>query len=266
MTETLAEALTLEREVTRLKVRLVAAPGQALNPLVPRLRELIRNGVIGTPYWAHAPAPAWGGRDIECSSNPAWYFREGAGPFRDRAVYALHLLTALFGPVRRVTAMQAVTVKRRSWSGRPFMVMAPDNVVAQLDFGDGLLATVGAQWCAGGARAEPYQFGVYGLEGAIESRETLGAWPTACEVRLANGQAGTVSLEPQETPALAAAHARLNAPIWADLLHLFGCMQLGKEVDPLVSVSHARHIVEVLEAVERAAETGQTQGLETGEG
>jgi predicted dehydrogenase len=265
MTENLQEAVTLEREVRRQGVRVVAAPGQALNPLVPRLRELIQGGAIGTPFWAHAPAPAWGGRDLEFSSNPAWYFREGAGPFRDRAVYALHLLTALLGPVRRVTAMQAVTVKRRSWSGRPFFVTAPDNVVAQLDFGDGLLATVGAQWCAGGPRAEPFQFGIYGLEGAIESRSTLGAWPTVCEVRLHDGQAATLALEPDEAPALAGAHARLNAPVWADLLHLFQCIRQGAEPDPLVGAAHARHIVEILDAVERAAETGQTQALETGE-
>ena len=42
LTETLQEALTLEREVARHGVRLVAAPGQALNPLVPRLREMIK--------------------------------------------------------------------------------------------------------------------------------------------------------------------------------------------------------------------------------
>src|SRR5439155_18071267 len=134
-----------------------AAPGQALNPLLPRLKELIQEGAIGTPFWVHAPAPAWGGRDIPFSSNPAWYFREGAGPFRDMAVYALHMLVCLFGAGRRVGAMQAVTVKRRSWSGRPFFVTAPDNIVAQIDFGSGLLATVSAQWCEGGPLAQPFQ-------------------------------------------------------------------------------------------------------------
>src|SRR5207245_230363 len=149
-----------------------AAPGQALNPMIPRLRDLIRSGAIGAPFWAHTPAPAWGGRDLNAETNPAWYFREGAGPFRDRAVYALHLLLELFGPVRRVCAMSAVAVKRRSWAGRPFYVTAPDNVVAQLDLGEGLLATVGVQWCAAGPRAQPYQIGIYGLEGSIESSQS----------------------------------------------------------------------------------------------
>src|SRR5262249_45973899 len=64
MTETFQEARTLEREVQRQGVRLVAAPGQALNPMLARLRDMIREGGIGTPFWAHAPAPAWGGRDL----------------------------------------------------------------------------------------------------------------------------------------------------------------------------------------------------------
>jgi predicted dehydrogenase len=260
MTETLQEALTLEREVQRQSIKLVAAPGQELNPLVPRIRELIQEGGIGAPFWAQAPAACWGGRDINFSSNPAWFFREGAGPYRDMAVYALHLLTALFGPVRQVTAMHAVTVKRRSWEGRPFFVTAPDNVVSQLDFGDGLMATVSAQWCAGGSRAEPFQFGIYGLEGSIESCEYAGTWATACEVRRNEGEVTTVSLAPEEAPALSGAHARLTPHIWADLLHFFDCIRQGTE--PIVGVSAARHVVQILEAVSQAAETGQTQVLE----
>ena len=127
MAETLQEAVTLEREVERCGVKLVAAPGQALNPVLPGLRDAIQQGAIGTPFWVNAPGPSWGGRDIDFSTNPAWFFREGAGPFRDMAVYALHLLVALFGPVRRVCAMQSVVVNRRTWAGRPFFVSAPDS-------------------------------------------------------------------------------------------------------------------------------------------
>jgi predicted dehydrogenase len=262
--ETLTEALTLEREVQRQGIRLVAAPGQALNPLVPRLREAISAGAIGAPFWANAPAPGWGGREIQFSSNPAWYFREGAGPFKDMAVYALHLLIALFGPVRRVSAMQAVTVQRRSWQGHPFMVTAPDNVIAQLDFGGGLLASVGAQWCEGGPLVRPFQFGIYGLEGSIESREHLGTWATRCELRREDGETQTLSLEPGEAPALGGPQAQASAHphVWADIHHLLECIREEKE--PVAGIAPARHVVEILQATTRAAETGQTQGVETG--
>lgn len=259
MTETLQEALILEREVARQGVCLVAAPGQALNPLLPRLRELIQGGALGPPFWAHAPAPAWSGRDVAFGSNPAWYFREGAGPFRDRAVYALHLLLELFGPVKRLGAMQAVTVKRRTWAGRPFIVTAPDNVIAQLEFGEGLLATVGAQWCSGGPRAEPFQLGIYCLEGAIESREYLGAWPAAFEVRRSDGSAGELALSPGELPGLTPPHRELAPHVWADLYHLLTCIREGRQ--PVAGATPARHVAEILEAVERAAETGQVQEL-----
>jgi predicted dehydrogenase len=262
LTEALQEALTLEREVQRQGVRLVAAPGQVLNPLVPRLREVIQSGSIGPLFWANAPAPSWGGRDIPFSSNPAWYFREGGGPFRDMAVYALHLLIALFGPVRRVCAMQAISAKQRSWNGRPFLVMAPDNVVAQLDFGDGLLASVGAQWCQSGAQARPFFFGVYGLEGSLECVQAVGSWPTACELRRGGGEVERIELSAEEAPLLSGPHAGPSVHVWADLLHLFDCIRAQRE--PEASVGPARHVVEVLEATTRAAETGQTQVLETG--
>lgn len=261
VTEALQEALTLEREVQRQGVRLVAAPGQVLNPLVPHLREALQSGTIGPLFWANAPAPGWGGRDIPFSTNPAWYFREGSGPFRDMAVYALHLLIALFGPVRRVCAMQTISAKRRSWNGRPFLVMTPDNVVAQLDFGDGLLASVGAQWCHGGPRAQPFLFGVYGLEGSLECVEAVGAWPTVCELRRGNGELLPLELQPDDVPLLAGPHAGPSLHIWADLLHLFDCIRGQRE--PVAGISPARHVIEILEATERAAETGQTQVLET---
>jgi predicted dehydrogenase len=261
LTESLPEALTLEREVHRQGIRLVAAPGQALNPLLPRLHESIQAGTIGPLFWANAPAPSWGGRDIAFTSNPAWFFREGGGPFRDMAVYALHLLIALFGPVRRVCAMQTISAKRRSWNGRPFLVMAPDNVVAQLDFGDGLLASVGAQWCQGGPRAQAFQLGVYGLEGSLESVESVGSWPTAFEVRRGD-EVERIELQPEEAPVLAGPHAGPSVHVWADLLHLFECISDQRE--PVAGVGPARHVVEILEATVRAAETGQTQVLETG--
>jgi predicted dehydrogenase len=260
MTETLQEARTLEREVARSGVRLVAAPGQSLNPLLPRLRDLIRAGGIGTPFWVHAPCPTWGGRDVTTDTNPAWYFREGAGPFRDRAVYALALLLGLFGPVRRVSAMSAVAAKRRSWGGRAFFVTEPDNVIAQLDFGEGLLGTVTAHWCAPGPRAEPHQLGIYGLEGSAESTQSLGAWPVAFDIRMSDGETRRLALEPAEAPDLAGPHAERAPEIWADLLHLFDCVRNATEPTPGAAVG--RQVVEILTAVERAAESGETQVIE----
>ena len=166
------------------------------------------------------------------------------------AVYALHLLIALFGPVRRVSAMQAVTVNRRSWGGRPFFVTAPDNVIAQLDFGNGLLASVGAQWCEGGSRAHAFQFGIYGLDGSIESSEYLGAWATACDLRR-EGEVRRITLEPADFSSLTGAHGEFHPHIWADILHLLACIQ--RETDPLAGVVPARHVMEILQATAAAA-------------
>src|SRR6266540_7461429 len=142
--------------------------------------------------------------------------------------------------LRRRHGVGATSRFRRTWGGRPFFVTAPDNVIAQLDFGNGLLASVGAQWCEGGSRAHAFQFGIYGLEGSIESCEYLGAWATACDLRR-DGEARRIALEPVDLPALTGAHREVHPHIWADILHLLDCIR--REAEPIAGVAPARHVM-----------------------
>ena len=55
-------------------------------------------------------------------------------------VYALHALTGILGPARRVTAMSGVRLPEREFRGQMAPTDADDNSLILLDFGDNLFA------------------------------------------------------------------------------------------------------------------------------
>src|SRR5207248_4272975 len=140
MTTTVAEAdalITLARE---RGLRVVASPGEILRPQVSRTRELIEDGAIGRLAWAicgtpfesyhEADEPERRGEVGGTPINPAWYFRKpGGGPLYDMTVYALHQLTGVLGPARRVTALSGVLISERSFLGQAIPTEADDNAI-----------------------------------------------------------------------------------------------------------------------------------------
>ena len=81
------------------------------------VRSLIDAGAIGEIYsargYGHLGVPPWSGY----TSDPSPFFAAGAGPAMDMGVYPLHALTALLGPVQRVSAPL-----------RPLLRTSTDNV------------------------------------------------------------------------------------------------------------------------------------------
>ena len=62
--------------------------------------------------------------------DPSWYFRKpGGGPMYDMTVYALHRLTSVLGPARRVTAMSGIRIPERTFLGRTVPTEADDNTI-----------------------------------------------------------------------------------------------------------------------------------------
>jgi hypothetical protein len=49
-------------------------------------------------------------------------------------VYALHALTGILGPARRVTAMSGVRLREREFRGRLYPAEADDNTLMVLDY------------------------------------------------------------------------------------------------------------------------------------
>jgi predicted dehydrogenase len=256
---TVAEARRIQAEARQRNLTLVCAPCVMLFPQVRYAQTLVKSGAIGEVYsasgYGHFGVPPWAGYP----SDPSPFFAKGAGPAFDMGVYPLHTLTGLLGPVKRVTALvtkvlDGFTIKEGPFEGKRIPIEVNDNWFVLLDFGGSRLASFKANNCVRATRAPMVE--IHGLEGTIGldpidvSAPVEVMWP---------GQGW------EEVPPPFEGTQRLGREAGPDhhlgIEHLVDCLQHGQE--PVLSVEHALHVVEILEKAELASAQGRTITLET---
>ncbi|MBC8103224.1 MAG: Gfo/Idh/MocA family oxidoreductase [Cytophagales bacterium] len=264
MTVTAAEATEIIQEAGARGVKLVASPGQMLRTANLRLRRMIQDGALGRLSWAvtgaafgsyHEKESVRGGTDPLTNINPSWYWRKpGGGPLYDMTVYGLHTLTGILGPVRRVTAMSGIAVTEREFQGQRYTTDADDNSLVVLDFGDAIFAL--AHGTVAGSITEFGQPSIFGTKGSIVGLKWNGEpldYPGKTE------GVSPVQLLPHIKDTV---HAQMDeAHVFEDVMQLVDLVREGTPTN--ATAEHARHVVEIIEAGYRAAETGATQDLTT---
>ncbi|CAA9321926.1 MAG: Myo-inositol 2-dehydrogenase [uncultured Nocardioidaceae bacterium] len=271
MTTTVAEADELIALAAGKDLRIVASPGEVLRSQLSTTRRLIREGAIGDVAWAicgcafedyHEEEPertSLAGGAID----PSWYFRKpGGGPVYDMTSYALHQLTSVLGPARRVTAMSGTRVRDRAFMGRSVTIDADDNTILLLDFGGDVFAI--AYGTAAGAPNE--QFGAvtfYGTKGVIDG-VLLNGEPFDFPGRDKTLEAPVTDWETQMRvlPHVTGAHEDIpESHVFEDIMQMVRWVREG--VPSAANAEHARHVIDIIESGYRAAETGATQDLAT---
>jgi len=289
MTTTLAEADQVVEEAERRRLKLVASPGQMLRPTFQRIQQLIRARALGKLYWIFSDTAGGGheyekfrtGNDVLSNVNPTWYYRPGGGPMYDMAVYPLHAITGILGPVKRVTGMSGIGLPYRQWKDEQISVEMDDNTVLLLDFGDHVFAMLGGHnsmtppsvgfgriWFSGSDGS--IDVGQNAIE--ISTRTPLSAdlLEGMEEVAGENAAAGSSGGSPRpgairykvpgNLPHVVGEHPGIpESHVYADIMHLVDCLAEDKE--PFVTGAHARHVVELIEKGYLASKTGQTQEL-----
>ena len=265
MTVTVAEADDLIARAARQGIKLVASPGQMINPLNQRIRRLVEDGALGQIVWAatgagfgsyHEKEGVRTGQDVLSNIDPSWYWRKpGGGPLYDMTVYGLHTLTGVLGPARRLTALSGTAIKEREFKGSLVATGCDDNTLILVDFGDSLFAFV-----YGTATGTITEFGspnFYGTTGVISGRK-LNGQPLDYPRREEAEKLGGTSILPHVT----GAHQTMQeAHVYEDIMQL---VDLVREGTPTVATpEHARHVIDIIESGYRAAETGQAQELRT---
>lgn len=257
MTVTSAEAEDLIAKADAKGLKIVASPGQMTRPVNQEIRRIIQDGGIGDLVWSHTGA-GFGtyheeegvrkGSDLLSNVNPSWYWRKpGGGPMYDMTVYGLHTLTGILGPAHSVVAMSAVRVKERFWNGQAFDTDADDNTFLILDFGDGVFSFV--YGAAAGGLNDFGQPAFYGTKGVIRGTDLNGT-------PIARGDGHWAG------PHVVGAHDGLGEEhVFEDMMQLVDYVSEG--IQPFGTAAHAAHVIEVIEAGYRAAETGQKQSLRT---
>ena len=253
MTTTAAEATYLIERAEAAGVKLVASPGEMLRPRNRAIRRLVESGSLGTISWAvtgaafgtyheREPVRREEGADV---IDPSWYWRKpGGGPLYDMTVYGLHALTGILGPAKSVVAMSAVGIRRREFQGSLRECDADDNSLLLLDFGASVFAFVHGTFA--GSVTGLGGVNVYGSEGTIEG-ELYNGSPLQC---------------PGGLPHVNGAHEALEeAHVFEDLMQLVDWV--CEDVPTVCNAHHARHVIEIIDAAYRSAETRRAQDLET---
>lgn len=266
MTTTKAEADEVIAAAAAAGITVVASPGGAHHAATRRIRDIVESGDIGRVYFAEIGTAGSGhehegfrrGDDVLSNVNPAWYYRRpGGGPMYDMAVYALHAITGILGPVRAVTGMSGIGLRQRTFKDQTLPVDMDDNTHLLLDFGDSVFCILFGTNSHGGPRgfASPY---LSGSDGAIayEGGELVTWGRNVPDGRRAERPSGGM-------PFVVGDHARIQeSHVYSDIMHMVDCVLHDKR--PAVSAEHARHVIEVIELGYKAAETGQTQNVTTG--
>jgi predicted dehydrogenase len=241
------EARDLRDLAARLGLVLVCAPSVLLFPQVRYVHELLASGRLGVIRAARAHAnggvPAWAGYE----SDPSPFFSAAGGPLVDMAVYPLHALTGLLGPVSKVTALAQRTrdsfvIDDGPFRGKVVPVDCEDHweLVAELP---ACVASVEATFAT-----------VESAAPECELRSDSGA----VAFSLLDVAAPVRVLEPGASAwaDVRVAHERASGPDHIlGVIHMIDCIASGRR--PLASADHAVHVLDVLDAARRAAASGE---------
>jgi predicted dehydrogenase len=237
-----------------------SAPDTFLGAAGRMARRLIEAGAIGAPVTGTAFMM---GRGMEhWHPDPSFYYQTGAGPVMDMGPYYLTMMVSLLGPIRRVQAVAASGQAERlitaggPKSGTRFKVGTPTSVLSLLEFGCGTTVTFGASWDVFRHSNQPIE--LHGTKGSLRlpDPDTFG---------------GVVALSDHggawdETDTSALPYGAVNWPVDAPdraNYRMLGLADLARAViagrAPRASGDLALHVLEVMEAILRAGETGTAQ-------
>ena len=233
-------------------VRVGCAPDTVLGTGTQTARQRLDAGGIGVPVAATAfmvsPGPErW-------HPSPEFFYRTGGGPLLDMGPYYLTALVTLLGPVRRVSGMTATpratrTVGSGPLAGTDFPVEVPTHVTGALEHANGAVSTLLMSfdvWAAELPRIE-----VYGTEGSLSVPDP-------------NGFGGPVRLFHRDSPE------------WTEVPASAGYRDAGRgcgvaDLAAAIAGGHAHrasgelalHVLDVMESLLRAAESGRAEKIES---
>jgi len=248
----LEDALRIREEASRRGLVVVCAPSVMLFPQVRYVQRLLERGAVGEVHLVHARGyggvPPWRGY----TSDPTPFFAPGGGPLMDMGVYPLHVLTGLFGPVRKVAAMshrsrEAFVVDEGPFAGKLVPIAVDDCWELVLEMEVGVTAVVSANNCVVDTRSPEME--IYGLDGTIG----LSLLDVSAPVALLRRGGGWESLKVDHG-------GRAQGPDHLlGVEHLVDCITSG--TPPILSLQQAIHVLEVIKGAERSAASGYTQQL-----
>lgn len=266
-------------------VRVAAAPPRILHPTYQYLRRFVDGGGIGEAAFATTMASHEGAGLHKPHYDAGWFYDEAAGgALYDMGIYGIQRLVYLLGPARRVTALSSQKQAERyvgyfdddgAFVEETVDAGADDNTLFLLDFGDGTFGFVAAThnvmafkgprlqlFGDGGTACVSFADGEFVPSLYLDTDEVRGWIDDPLPLR-PNADLAPDRVQPGHDKS---GFAMDMAPSWewgsiGGVAHLLECVTEDRE--PVIDARLARHCLDVMETVRRAAETGETEPLST---
>ena len=254
VTTSVAECDSLMEIAAEKNLHIVPSPGMLMMPHNQRIRRAVLEGRIGDVVMAiaggaggqtyHIDEPYRHGDDILTNTNPTWYFKKpGGGPLYDVTVYFMHILTGILGPVKRLSAFSGSKIKEYEFRGEFIANETDDCTSISLDFGNNLHGLI---------YAVPY--GGLNMTSGGFTPIIIGASGTLMGAALGDK---SLIYEGDYEPNVNAAHKALpENHVFADIMQAVDIIRTGKPT--IVTMDHARHVVDIIESAYESEATGRT--------
>lgn len=245
---TVADASGLIALAKRRGLRLSSAPITYMGEAQQTAWKILREGKLGRVRLAYAEVNH--GRIEREHPNPVPFYEVGVA--WDVAIYPLTMLTAFFGPARRVRSWSQVLLRdRRTLGGESFEISTPDLYVALVEFASGLTLRLSANFYSTATK----QGGSVELHGDDGDMYLDSSWSFDAPVELAGAGAKFEAVPLVRPP--------------------FSGIEFGRGVGELAdsiiagrphraSAEHARHVIEILAAIGKSgSHLGRAVALRT---
>ena len=259
-----AEGRSLVTTAKGKGLALGSAPDTFLGAAGRLARRMISSGAIGKPVTGTAFMM---GRGMEhWHPDPGFYYQPGAGPVMDMGPYYLSMMVNLMGPVRRVQAVATSGQQERLITAEgpkkntTFNVGTPTSVLSLLEFENGATVTFGASWDV--FRHSNHPIELHGTEGSLRLPDP-------------DNFGGVIGLSRQGAPweetdtagdLFGAVNWPIDKPDRANY-RMVGLADLARSIvegrPPRASGDLALHVLDIMESILRAGETGTAQLIET---
>ncbi|MEJ6000727.1 Gfo/Idh/MocA family protein [Paucibacter soli] len=245
-----AEGQALMDAAARSGCRIACAPDTFLGGAGQAARALVDSGRLGRIVAGQACMMERGPDDWH--PNPEFFYRPGAGPLMDMGVYYLTQLVQLLGPVRRVSGMAHTSwlqrkVPRGPRLGQTIAVQTPTHVVTGLEFEAGTFVTLSTSFDVWKHKSSHIE--LYGEQGSVvlPDPNQFGGTLSVCEC-----DGDWQDLAPR------AFTGRLRGLGVAEMAWALRAGQPHRTNGEL-----ALHVLEIMDAILRAAEQGSAVLLAT---
>ncbi|HEY4460629.1 MAG TPA: Gfo/Idh/MocA family oxidoreductase [Pseudonocardiaceae bacterium] len=246
LASTTAQAREILAAAEKAGVQVGCAPDTVLGTGIQTARVVLDAGEIGKPIAATAFMTTPGHE--RWHPAPEFYYQPGGGPLLDMGPYYLTALVTLLGPVRRVVGMSATPqATRTTVAGKTFPVEVATHVTGVLEHANGALSTLLMSfdvWAADLPRIE-----VYGAGGSLSVPD-----PNNFHGPVRIFRAGSESWVDQPESG-----GYPNAARGYGLSDLARAIRFGGQ--PRAGAALAFHVLDVMEGLLQAAETGSSVAI-----